>query len=177
MFVYKTLWWSMDTHPCTLRWRHNGCDRVSNHPPHHCLLNRLFRGRSKKTPKLRVTGLCAGNSPETCEFPAQMASNAEKSFHLMTSSWGLGEEANVMPAVMAGSEYKRNYRDWYLCHVIWDISHGGRWLPDAVRRHGIRDHLIDAYIIYDNRLPLRCGAAQSFISSTTTSLIDDIGLS
>ena len=33
--------------------------------------------RSKKTPKLLVTGLCAGNSPGTGEFPAQMASNAE----------------------------------------------------------------------------------------------------
>ena len=27
--------------------------------------------------KLRVTGLCAGNSPMTGEFPAQMASYAE----------------------------------------------------------------------------------------------------
>ena len=60
-----------------LRWRHNGCDSVSNHQPHHCLLNRLFRRRSKKTSKLRVTGLCAGNSPGTGEFPAQMASYAE----------------------------------------------------------------------------------------------------
>ena len=33
--------------------------------------------RSKKTSKLRVTGLCAWNSPVTDEFPAQMASNAE----------------------------------------------------------------------------------------------------
>ena len=63
-----------------LRWRHNGCDSVSNHQPHHCLLNRLFRRRSKKTSKLGVTGLCAGNSPGTGEFPAQMASNAEKVF-------------------------------------------------------------------------------------------------
>ena len=60
-----------------LKWRHNGCDSVSNHQPHDCLLNRLFRRRSKKTPKLRVTGLCAGNSPGTGEFPAQMASYAE----------------------------------------------------------------------------------------------------
>ena len=30
-----------------------------------------------KTSKLRVTGLCAVNSPETGEFPAQMASYAE----------------------------------------------------------------------------------------------------
>ena len=50
-----------------LRWRHNGRDSVSNHQPH-----RLFRRRSKKTSKLRVTGLCVPG-----EFPAQMASNAE----------------------------------------------------------------------------------------------------
>ena len=31
----------------------------------------------KKISKLRVTGLCAGNSPAAGEFPAQMASNAE----------------------------------------------------------------------------------------------------
>ena len=37
----------------------------------------LFGRRSKKTSKLRVTGLCVGNSPGTGEFPAQMASNAE----------------------------------------------------------------------------------------------------
>ena len=61
----------------TLRWRHNGRDSVSNHQPLDCLLNRLFRRRSKKTSKLRVTGLCAGNLPGTGEFPAQMASNAE----------------------------------------------------------------------------------------------------
>ena len=61
----------------TLRWRHNERDGVSNHQPHDCLLNRLFGRRLKKTSKLRVTGLCAGNSPVTGEFPAQMASNAE----------------------------------------------------------------------------------------------------
>ena len=61
----------------SLRWRHNGHDSVSNHQPHHCLLNRLFRHRSKKTSKFRVTGLCAGNSPGTGEFPAQRASYAE----------------------------------------------------------------------------------------------------
>ena len=61
----------------SLHWRHNGHDSVSNHQPHDCLLNRLFRRRSKKISKLRVTGLCAGNSPETGGFPAQMASKAE----------------------------------------------------------------------------------------------------
>ena len=78
-----------------LRWRHNGRDNVSNHQPHDCLLNRLFRRRSKKTSKLRVTGLCKGNSPGTGEFPAQMTSNAEN-----VSIWwrlhvtGLGQSYN-----------------------------------------------------------------------------------
>ena len=60
-----------------LRWRHNERDSISNHQPHDCLLNRLSSRRSKKTSKLRVTGLCVGNSPGTGEFPAQMASYAE----------------------------------------------------------------------------------------------------
>ena len=55
-----------------LLWRHNGRGSVSNHQYHDCLLNHLFRRRSKKTSKLRVTGLCAPG-----EFPTQMASNAE----------------------------------------------------------------------------------------------------
>ena len=61
----------------TLRWRHNGRDSVSNHQPHDCLLNHLFRRRSKKKSKVRVTGPCAVNSPVTGEFPAQMATNTE----------------------------------------------------------------------------------------------------
>ena len=68
--------WSNVPDWVTLQWRHNGCDSISNYQPHDCLFNRLFRRRSKKTSKLRVTSLCAGNSPGTREFPAQMASNA-----------------------------------------------------------------------------------------------------
>ena len=60
-----------------LQWRHNGCDGISNHQPHNCLLKCLLRCRSKKTSKLYITGLCEGNSPVTVEFPEQMASNAE----------------------------------------------------------------------------------------------------
>ena len=64
-------------HLTSLLWRHNDRGGVSDHQPHDCLLNRLFRRRSKKTSKLRVTGLCVGNSPGTGEFPAQRASNSE----------------------------------------------------------------------------------------------------
>ena len=47
-----------------VEWRHNERDGISNHRRLDCLLNRLFRRRSKETSvKLRVTGLCEGNSP------------------------------------------------------------------------------------------------------------------
>ena len=70
--IYMNIWMDVirshaDIHCKTipLRWRHNGYDSVSNHQPHDCLLNRLFRHRSKKISRLRVTGICAGtvNSP------------------------------------------------------------------------------------------------------------------
>ena len=60
-----------------LQWRHNERDDVPNHQPHDCLLNRLLRRRPEKASKLRVTGLSAGNSPMTGEFPTQKDSNAE----------------------------------------------------------------------------------------------------
>ena len=73
----EVILWSYQYSTQQLQWRHNGRDSVSNHQPHDCLLNRLFRRRSKKTSRLRTTGLCAGISPGTGEFPAQMASYAE----------------------------------------------------------------------------------------------------
>ena len=75
LYICRKCQWTRNA--TTLRWRHNGRDSVSNQQPHDCFLNRLFRHKSKKTSKLRVTGLYAGNSPEAGEFPAQMASNAE----------------------------------------------------------------------------------------------------
>ena len=61
----------------SLQWRDNGRDDVSNHQPADCLFKRLLRHKPKKTSKLHVTGICAGNAPVTGEFPTQRASNAE----------------------------------------------------------------------------------------------------
>ena len=61
----------------TCRWRHNERDSVSNRRRLGCLINHLFRRRSKKTSKLRVTGLCEGYPPVTGGFPSQRASNTK----------------------------------------------------------------------------------------------------
>ena len=77
-------WWTVCsiskhcTHSSPLQWRHNELDGVSNHRRLHCSHTILYRRRSKKTSKFRVTGLCEGNSSVTGEFPAQRAGNAEK---------------------------------------------------------------------------------------------------
>ena len=61
----------------TLQWRHNERDGFSNHRRFNCLLNRLFGLGSKKTPKLRVTGLCEWNPSVTGGSPHKGANNAE----------------------------------------------------------------------------------------------------
>ena len=59
---------------CALQWRHN---KRHNHRRLDCLLNSVFRRRSKKTSKLYITGLGEGNPPVTGGFPSQRSSNAE----------------------------------------------------------------------------------------------------
>ena len=63
--IHKAAWLQLKS----LEWRHNGHDGISNHQPHDCLLNRLFKRRSNKTSKPHVTGLCEVNSMVTGEFP------------------------------------------------------------------------------------------------------------
>ena len=82
-------------HDSPFQWRHNGRDGVSNHRRLDCLLNRLFRRRSKKTSKHRVTGLCEGNSRVTGEFPAQKASNAEN-ISIWWRHYAPGDSCHVM---------------------------------------------------------------------------------
>ena len=77
-------WWAhkLSTNRDPLQWCHNERDGVSNQRRLYYLLNCLFRRRSKKTSELRVTGLCAGNSSVTGEFPGQRVSDGE-----MVSIW------------------------------------------------------------------------------------------
>ena len=104
----------------SLRWRHNDHAGVSNHQPHGCLLNRLFRRKSKKTSKLRVTGLCAGNSPGTGEFPAQMASYAEN-----VSIWWRHHVASYrMPkSALLYSTFDSWWKIWFYDDMVfYDVS-------------------------------------------------------
>ena len=100
----------------SLQWRHNDHDGVSNHQPHDCLLNRLCRRRSKKTSKLRVTGLCVGNPPVTGEFPAQRASNAKN-----VSIWRRHHARATTETISMVNDKKLNFDDstWDDLEEFW----------------------------------------------------------
>ena len=109
-----------------LQWRHNYRDGASNHQPHDYLLNRLFRRRSKKTWKFRVTNLCAGNSP------AVNSPHKGKwrgiCFYLMTSSYGYvlpgadrcGSWPNqeVLPHLWGDVDWTRHMRGIFIWRAI-----------------------------------------------------------
>ena len=68
-------------------------------PAPRLFIQPFIQAQIKENIKLRITGLCEGNSPVTGEFPAQMASNAENGsiwwrHHIITwpktGSWILG---------------------------------------------------------------------------------------
>ena len=111
--------------PSSLQWHHNGHYSVSNHQPHDCLLNHLFRRRSKKTSKLRVTGLCVVNSPGTGEFPAQMASYTKnvsiwwRHHHIWTqrviNHWPIPHKG------ILGCCHWQNFSHWSCGAMIYDI--------------------------------------------------------
>ena len=75
----------------TLRWRHNERDGVSNHQPDDCLLNRLFRRRSKKTSKFRVAGFVRGIHPWPVNSLPQRARDAANA----SIWWRHHEQANA----------------------------------------------------------------------------------
>ena len=96
---------------------------VSNHRLRDCLLKRLFRCRSKKTLKLRVTGFCEGNSPVTVEFPTQRASNAEN-----VSIWWRHHVLQITVSSLWSSDAVWRHRSWLtLVQVTAHFTYGVLW--------------------------------------------------
>ena len=119
---YCTTSLSIQLNACTfytLRWRHNGRDNVFNHQPPG-LLNRLFRHRSKKTSKLRVTGLCV----------AQMASNAEN-----VSIWWRHHDNQPFPSSLRGTAAR--YRHITHLYSVWPQSFSSHMFIQCCHRRSL----------------------------------------
>ena len=145
--------------PHTLQWRHGGHDGVSNHQRLDCLINRLFRWRSKETSKLGVTGLCERNSPVTGEFPAQRASNMENA-----SIWWRQH-------VCVSESGRHWFRKWLVAYSVpshypnqcWDIVN---WTPRNILQwnFNLNSNMSIHKCIWKDRL--RNGG--HFVSASTT---------
>ena len=114
----------------SLQWRHNERDGTSNHQPHDGLPNGLSRRRSKKTSKLRITGLCEGYSPVAGEFPAQRASNAENAtiwwrhhvIHCTIYHNTINHAMNMASVTFADNVVGVSSKSRYLVHVTYETS-------------------------------------------------------
>ena len=121
----------------SLRWRHNDGDSVSDHQPHDCLLNCLFGRTSKKTSKLRVTGLCAGNSPWTSEFPHKWPVTRKMFLFddvIMSTFWQL------VPWEQTSMKYQSNKT--ILSKKIALKMSPANWLPFYLGLNVLRDRLL-----------------------------------
>ena len=112
-------------HRQSLQWRDNGPHGVSNHQPYHWLLKRLFRRRSKKTSRLRVTGLCEGNSPVTGEFPAQRP--------VTRKMFSFDDVIMIFVMLLFGIHTQGSYPETHLPENVGNVNPCGPWIP------GIRD--------------------------------------
>ena len=113
-YVWIICLWSSGS----LQWRHHKRGSVSSHPPGDCLLKLLFRRRSKKTPKLRITGLCEGNSPVTGEFPLQRVSYVES-----VSTW----QCNNLTRVYDLYQISTKDRKTHTLYIINTLLSHSRW--------------------------------------------------
>ena len=82
--------------------------------------------RSKKTLKLRVTGLCAGNSPVSGELPAQTASGAENVFiwwrHHEYGSFFYNTSSGITAMKAQLAHYDKWTKPWYQDLIILQIQ-------------------------------------------------------
>ena len=135
----------------SLQWRHNECDGVSNHQPHDCLLNCLFRCKSKKTSKLCITGLCEGNSLVTGEFPAQRASNTENA-----TNWWRHHVDHALNLQKTPYHFERLKKYLKMFHQAKDLS-GRMATPQFITDSTRRTYVTNEYFIllYDRTALIR----------------------
>ena len=105
-----------------------------------CLLNRLFRRKSNKTPKLHVTYLCEENSPVTGEILTQRASNAEIFpfddvimllwFSLITaqhSKWMTRLRKESQDTLSLKFQMLQSLMTHIFCGLFWNLGHHWYW--------------------------------------------------
>ena len=128
------------TRDTALQWHHNEHNGVSNHQPHDCLLNRLFKRRSKKISKLCVTGLCEGihrwpgNSPHKGPVTRKILPFDDVimvyGYHYSRIKWALWLLNLSATRMLFQHSLQRNYQSsalQVLCEGNPSVTGGFRW--------------------------------------------------
>ena len=129
--------------PDTLQWRYDERDDISDHQPHECLFNSLFRRRSKK---LRDIDLCAGNSPVTYYFLKQ----GRMHLKLSSAKWRLFRHERTVLSLRNGSTQIISYYSVSVFFIllylittllIWSLF---LWVQLTIFQHWFGDRWIPA---------------------------------
>ena len=92
----------------SIQWRHNEREGVSNHQPYDCLLNRLFRRRSKKITKFSFDDVIMWH-------------------RVGTASWIFGKNINhISSPVRLVKIWERLLSSMYIRHVFTSFSQNRR---------------------------------------------------
>ena len=118
--------------PMSLQWRHNKRDGMLNHRRLDCLLNRLFRRRSKKTPKHRVTGLCDRWIPRTNDQQRGFFSFDDVIMFYLCSCHGKCNIMIIGPAITR--LWCNSFKTYRVYLVHGNIQMGDRLLEESINR-------------------------------------------
>ena len=99
-----------------LPWRHNGRDGVSNHQPHSCLLNRLFKAQITENIKAPRHWPLWGEFIGDRWIPHTKGQLRGKLFHLMTSSWHAHSRDWANETILNWGTWKHKWKK-YFCIV------------------------------------------------------------
>ena len=121
----------------TLRWRHNGCGSVSNHQPHHCLLNRLFRRRSKKTSTVTSMLCKLGHrwfsfyTMTGCKFGTQLLSDPVLVPYIF--NWTIGDSFSEIRIKLQQFHPRKLLSKWRLQNNTFAVTfHVNKFRPTGV---------------------------------------------
>ena len=132
----------------SLLWRIDRRDGVSNHQPHDCLLNRSVRRRSRKTLKLRVTGLLRGihrwpvNSSHKCLVTRKMFRWCHIFFstgHIVSCDWFTRNLPCCLINAGLTVELTLLIRVHSLCLKLFRLTHRGRNKIAAISQRTFSD--------------------------------------
>ena len=135
-YIHPDIFETLVSQNTSFQWRHNEHDGVSYHQPRDCLL--VYWGEDKKTSKLRVTGLCVGNSPVIGELTIIGSDNGLSPGRRQAIIW---TNAGILLIGPLGTDFRENFigiQTFSFKKMHLKIS-SGKWRPFCLGLNVLRN--------------------------------------